>query len=138
MKIVSECHVPIFHIFREISRQRALRSGQACLLFYIIQLVLKWFKNAFQLFKMVLELFECHLSDPYITANRNFVCFCSLQLGYFQRFSFLCNDSWAWRIQLLKKMMTIYSSGHWCKLYIFMIIHKIFPYTIICIHMIEV
>ena len=50
MKIVSKFHSPIFYTFREISHQRAIRSGRASSyragsLFWMIQLLLEWSKN---------------------------------------------------------------------------------------------
>ena len=36
---------------------------------------IKMFNSFFLIFLKVLELFECHPGDLYLTANRNFVCF---------------------------------------------------------------
>ena len=59
-------YVPIFYTFREICRQRALRSG--------------WFIVLDNLDSpnMVINLsqyIECRRGDPYMTANRYFVRF---------------------------------------------------------------
>ena len=74
-----------FYTFREISRQRALRSGMFGLGWFIDKndsaspkIVIKMYFNFFLLFLKVSELVECRRDYPYMTANKNFSRFCSL------------------------------------------------------------
>ena len=39
------------------------------------KMVIEMYFIFFRFFEKVLELFECRRGDPYMTANRNFVCF---------------------------------------------------------------
>ena len=77
MKVVLKFHASIFHTCREISRQRALRSGTFIVLSNSasLKMVIKLYFNFFRFFLKVLEPIECRWADSYMTANRNFVRF---------------------------------------------------------------
>ena len=90
MKIVSKFNrVPIFCIFREISRQRALLSNWVGSGRFIVlsdsanpEMVIKLYFNVFRFFLKVLEPIECRRADPYMTANRIFVRFATRNYLY--------------------------------------------------------
>ena len=81
------CKSIFYYTLREISRQWVSWSGQVGSgrvrpgRFIVLsdsvshKMVINIYLNFYRFFLKVLELFECQQSDPYMTANRNFVHF---------------------------------------------------------------